>query len=78
MRRGIGSAPNYTGLNKVNPTALLLSGTLMRDHLGENQARKAVEGALLASLGKGTKTYDLGGTATQSGFAEAVASELKG
>ncbi len=72
-----GSAPKYTGMNKVNPTALLLSGTLMLDHLGEHDARKNIEGALEATLGRGIKTYDLGGSATTSGFAEAVASELK-
>jgi isocitrate dehydrogenase (NAD+) len=72
-----GSAPKYTGMNKVNPTALLLSATLMLDHLGEFQARKDIEGALEATLGKGIKTYDLGGNATTSGFSEAVASELK-
>lgn len=72
-----GSAPKYTGMNKVNPTALLLSGTLMLDHLGEFHARKEIEGALESTLSKGIKTYDLGGDATTSGFAEAVASELK-
>lgn len=72
-----GSAPKYTGMNKVNPTALLLSGTLMLDHLGEFQARKEIEGALESTLSKGIRTYDLGGDATTSGFAEAVASELK-
>jgi isocitrate dehydrogenase (NAD+) len=73
-----GSAPKYTGMNKVNPTALLLSATLMLEHLGENDARKQIEGALEATLAKGIKTYDLGGEATTSGFAEAVASEMKG
>ena len=72
-----GSAPKYTGMNKVNPTALLLSGTLMLDHLGEHDARKNIEGALEATLAKGIKTYDLGGNATTSGFADAVASELR-
>lgn len=73
-----GSAPKYTGMNKVNPTALLLSACLMLDHLGEDAARANVEGALKATLQKGIKTYDLGGSATTSSFAEAVASELKG
>lgn len=72
-----GSAPKYAGLNKVNPTALLLSATLMLEHLGELDARKNIEGALEATLERGVKTYDLGGDATTSGFAEAVASELK-
>jgi isocitrate dehydrogenase (NAD+) len=73
-----GSAPKYAGQNKVNPTALLLSATLMLDHLGENQARQDIEAALIRTLEKGIKTYDLGGDATTSGFAEAIASELKG
>lgn len=72
-----GSAPKYTGMNKVNPMALLLSGTLMLEHLGENEAKANIEGALRATLEKGIKTYDLGGDATTSGFAEAIASELK-
>lgn len=72
-----GSAPKYTGMNKVNPTALLLSATMMLDHLGEKDARKNIEGALEATLKKGVKTYDLGGDATTSGLAEAIASELK-
>jgi isocitrate dehydrogenase (NAD+) len=73
-----GSAPKYAGLDKVNPTALLLSATLMLEHLGEIDARHNIEAALEATLRKGIKTYDLGGDATTSGFAEAVASELKG
>jgi isocitrate dehydrogenase (NAD+) len=73
-----GSAPKYTGMNKVNPSALLLSATLMLDHLGMGDKQKDIEGALESTLLRGVKTYDLGGTATTSGFAEAVASELKG
>lgn len=73
-----GSAPKYTGMNKVNPMALLLSANMMLDHLGEEEARKNIEGALVATLNKGIKTYDLGGTATTSGFADAVCSELRG
>jgi len=73
-----GSAPKYTGMNKVNPSALLLSATLMLDHLDMKDKQKDIEGALEATLAKGIKTYDLGGDATTSGFAEAVASELKG
>jgi len=71
-----GSAPKYTGMNKVNPMALLLSANMMLDHLGEQKARAEIEGAVVATLKKGIKTYDLGGEATTSGFAEAVASEL--
>jgi isocitrate dehydrogenase (NAD+) len=73
-----GSAPKYAGQNKVNPTALLLSATLMLEHLGEKEKQAQIEGALQTTLKRGRKTYDLGGTETTSGFAEAIASELKG
>lgn len=72
-----GSAPKYAGMNKVNPTALLLSATMMLEHLGEHDARANIEGALEATMKKGIKTYDLGGSATTSGFADAIISELK-
>lgn len=72
-----GSAPKYTGMNKVNPTALLLSATMMLEHLGEHQAKKDIEGALRKTMEAGVKTYDLGGSATTSGVAEAIASHLK-
>ena len=35
-----GSAPKYKGLNKVNPTALILSGMLMLRHLKERRCRR--------------------------------------
>lgn len=73
-----GSAPKYAGLNRVNPVALLFSATLMLDHLGEEKARKDIEGATEAVLGRGIKTYDLGGDATTTGFTDAVCAELKG
>lgn len=72
-----GSAPKYTGLNKVNPTATLLSATLMLDHIGEETAAKEIEQAIEQTLINGIKTYDLGGDATTSGFAEAVSSHFK-
>lgn len=73
-----GSAPKYAGLNKVNPVALLFSATLMLDHLGENQARKDIEGATEAVMGRGIKTYDIGGSTSTTDFADAVCAELKG
>ena len=41
-----GSAPKYKGQNKVNPTALMLSGVLMLRHLGETEAADRMEGAI--------------------------------
>jgi isocitrate dehydrogenase (NAD+) len=55
-----GSAPKYKGLNKVNPTALILSGMLMLRHLDERQAADALENAVAAVVAKGEKvTYDM-------------------
>ncbi len=68
-----GSAPKYKGMDKVNPTALLLSGVLMLRHLKENFAADRIEKALYSVLAEGkVKTYDLGGTAKTSEFADAI------
>ncbi len=55
-----GSAPKYKGQNKVNPTALILSGKLMLDHLGEKQAADKLERAVAAIIAEGKDvTYDM-------------------
>jgi isocitrate dehydrogenase (NAD+) len=55
-----GSAPKYKGQNKVNPTAMILSGQLMLDHLGERDAAQRLEQAVADVIRKGDKvTYDL-------------------
>ena len=55
-----GSAPKYKGLNKVNPTALILSGMLMLRHLGEKAAADKLERAVAAVIAEGRSvTYDL-------------------
>ena len=73
-----GSAPKYAGLNKANPTALILSGALMLRHLGETDAADVVETAVRAVIAAGeTLTYDLGGSAGTREFGEAVARRLQ-
>jgi isocitrate dehydrogenase (NAD+) len=55
-----GSAPKYTGQNKVNPTAMILSGKLMLEHLGEDDAAARLERAVAAVIAAGERvTYDL-------------------
>ncbi len=55
-----GSAPKYKGLNRVNPTAMILSGKLMLDHLGETEAATRLENAVAAVIAEGDRvTYDL-------------------
>jgi isocitrate dehydrogenase (NAD+) len=55
-----GSAPKYTGLNKVNPMAMMLSGMLMLRHLGEEKAADRLEKAIAAVIAAGKSvTYDM-------------------
>src|SRR6185369_15756104 len=55
-----GSAPKYKGLNKVNPTAMLLSGVLMLEHLGEVASATRLEAAIAKVIREGKDvTYDM-------------------
>ncbi|MCY2926802.1 MAG: isocitrate/isopropylmalate dehydrogenase family protein [Planctomycetota bacterium] len=55
-----GSAPKYKGLNKVNPTAVILSGVLMLKYLKESAAAERLEAAVAGVIAKGKDvTYDL-------------------
>ena len=55
-----GSAPKYKGLNKANPTALILSAVLMLRHIGETQKADALEKAVAETIREGkTVTYDM-------------------
>ena len=55
-----GSAPKYKGLNKANPTAMILSGVLMLDYMGEKAASQKLENAVAKILKEGKSvTYDL-------------------
>jgi isocitrate dehydrogenase (NAD+) len=78
-----GSAPKYKGQNRVNPTALMLSGVLMLRHLDENEAADRLEGAIAGVIRKGERvTYDLKPTRDDptavgtSQFADAVIEEM--
>jgi isocitrate dehydrogenase (NAD+) len=55
-----GSAPKYTGQNKVNPMAMMLSGVLMLRHIGEIKAADRLEKAIAAVIAEGKSvTYDM-------------------
>lgn len=72
-----GSAPKYTGQNKVNPMALILSGALMLRHLGEAQAAGRVEAAVAAQVAEGRcLTYDVAPTPEAIHGTREVADEL--
>lgn len=73
-----GSAPKYTGRNKVNPLAAVLSGVLMLRHLDEAGAADRIMRGVVAVLTKGeTVTYDLGGTASTDRMGEAIVREME-
>ncbi len=55
-----GSAPKYTGQNKVNPIAMILSGMLMLRHIGETDAADRLERAVAKVVAEGKSvTYDM-------------------
>ncbi|MFC1905614.1 isocitrate/isopropylmalate dehydrogenase family protein [Chloroflexota bacterium] len=62
-----GSAPKYTGQNKVNPMAMMLSGVMMLRHLREKGAADRVEKAIADVIAEGKSvTYDLKSKQNQS------------
>ena len=80
-----GSAPKYAGKDMANPTAEILSATLMLRHLGETGAAERVLSAVRTVIGRGEKvTYDIkrsvtgstdGAVGTQA-YADALIAEL--
>ncbi len=73
-----GSAPKYKGMDKVNPTAAILSGAWMVEYLGEPEIRNAVFDATEQVINEGKYvTYDIGGNAKTSQMAEAIAEIAK-
>jgi isocitrate dehydrogenase (NAD+) len=72
-----GSAPDIADQNVANPTALLLSGLLMLDHIGERDQASRIRSALGRVLADGhVRTRDLGGKASTSEFTAAICREL--
>jgi isocitrate dehydrogenase len=54
-----GTAPKYAGLDKVNPSSLMLSGAMMLEHMGWQEAAGKLRTALQATIQAGVVTYDL-------------------
>ncbi|MBA3235813.1 MAG: isocitrate/isopropylmalate dehydrogenase family protein [Chloroflexi bacterium] len=72
-----GSAPKYAGLDRANPTAMILSGALMLRHMGYPDEATRVEAAVRAVIADGTSTtHDMGGTTGTAKFADAVIDNL--
>jgi isocitrate dehydrogenase len=54
-----GTAPKYAGQDKVNPGSLILSGVMMLEHMGWNEAAQRIRTALEATVARKIVTYDL-------------------
>jgi isocitrate dehydrogenase (NAD+) len=73
-----GSAPDIADKNLANPTALLLSGLMMLEHIGERASADRIRGALTRVLAAGkVRTRDLGGTASTTEFTDAICREVE-
>ncbi|EUJ17747.1 isocitrate dehydrogenase [Listeria aquatica FSL S10-1188] len=53
-----GTAPKYAGLDKVNPSSVILSGTLLLEHLGWNEAADLITQSMEKTIQAKTVTYD--------------------
>jgi isocitrate dehydrogenase len=77
-----GTAPKYAGLDKVNPSSLILSGAMMLDHMGWREASHLIRDALQDTIEAKTVTYDLarqidGATEVKcSEFAQAIVAHM--
>ena len=73
-----GSAPDIAGQGVANPTAILLSATIMLRHIGEYDAAQRIEKAMLDVFAEGkVLTRDLGGTAKTNEFARAIVEKIQ-
>jgi len=71
-----GSAPDIAGEGVANPTATILSGALLLDHLGHDESATDVRAAVEAVLADGPRTPDLGGDASTEAVSDAVIERL--
>ncbi|MDQ2695524.1 MAG: isocitrate dehydrogenase (NADP(+)), partial [Pseudomonadota bacterium] len=79
-----GTAPKYANLDKVNPSSLLLSGVMMLEYMGWQEAADLINAAFPQVIADRTVTYDFarqmqGATeVSTSGFADALIAKIKG
>jgi tartrate dehydrogenase/decarboxylase / D-malate dehydrogenase len=72
-----GSAPDIAGQGVSNPSGAIWAAALLLEHCGHIEAGRRVLDALEAAIAGGTKTRDLGGTATTDEMTEAVIREIR-
>jgi len=72
-----GSAPDIAGFGVANPAGAIWAGALLLEHVGHAEAGQRVLSALEGTLATGTKTRDLGGSATTEEVTDAVLRRLR-
>lgn len=73
-----GSAPKYQGMNKVNPTAMILTAALMLEYVGSEKEANLIRNAVEVVLKENKNvTYDLGGTSTTTEMTDAIIREIE-
>jgi isocitrate dehydrogenase len=78
-----GTAPKYAGLDKINPGSVILSGVMMFQHMGWNEAAALIVKGVEKAIAAGTVTYDLarqmpGSTeVSTTGFGDAVIAGMR-
>ena len=73
-----GTAPKYADKNVVNPIAAIMAGKMMFEYLGEKKTAARIEKAIIDVLTEGkVRTYDLGGHASTTDVAEAIAEKMR-
>ena len=71
-----GTAPDIAGKGIANPSAAILSASMLLEFLGHDDDGQRVEAAVTATLSDGPRTRDLDGTASTTEFVESVISRL--
>ncbi|MGD2153680.1 MAG: isocitrate/isopropylmalate family dehydrogenase [Gemmatimonadales bacterium] len=72
-----GSAPDIADQGIANPSALVLAGCVLLDHIGQPEVAEAIRDAPSAALRGDVLTRDLGGRATTREFADGIIEELE-
>jgi 3-isopropylmalate dehydrogenase len=72
-----GSAPNLAGKGLVNPLGAILTAGMMVEHLGDGDAAKRIESAVIGAIKAGECTRDVGGSLSTREAADAVIGRLK-
>ena len=71
-----GSAPDIAGKGIANPTALLLSGALMLDYVGEKEKAGRLRKAIAETIGEGSRTIDASGDLSLGQYVRKIIGEL--